>query len=137
MGILPSDTNLDGLDLPINMREVQKSRLPDSPAKQYGSAWQWRRAKPKVYGECPKKRASRAFTIVDTYREFIGLDRLPERKQYWTLCAAHVENEKAVEGAELFQIARSGLIKMRQFHGVDINRSVISCKGNDSRHGYK
>lgn len=78
----------------------------------------------KIYAACPKKLEARQQTIIDKYRQYFT-NELPENKQYWTMCATHTNGKTILDGCELDQMLKSGLIQIEQFHGVDIEGSII------------
>lgn len=79
----------------------------------------------KLYNACPKKIQARHQTIIEAYRHLFG-KKLPEAKQYWTLCSRQVDDEgNILDGSELEQVSAAGLIKESQFYGVDIEPNVI------------
>jgi hypothetical protein len=79
----------------------------------------------KIYSGCPKKLKARQETIIKMYRKYFS-DSLPEEKQYWTMCATHTDGDgQLLMGSELDQMLRDGLITINQFHGVDIDLSII------------
>lgn len=53
--------------------------------------------------------------IVLAYRDLTGNYKIPEDKNYWTLC----NEQPDIEGSEINQLAKIGLIKKSQFYGVD------------------
>lgn len=71
-----------------------------------------------------KKLTARRDTILNLYKDFTGLQKLPPDKQYWTMCATCIEDGKIKEGSELHQVLEEGFITPGQFHGVDIDESV-------------
>ena len=80
-----------------------------------------------AYSGCPHKMTARRETIIDQYRKHIG-HFLPKHKQYWSMCAIHVDaNGRLLQGSELDQMLSAGLISTDQFHGVDLDPSIISA----------
>ena len=95
--------------------------------------WYWNTPKgsPLRYTSVRKKLA-RSKTIITTYREELGHQRLPEDKQYWSMPAQCVNNNghlgKLIPNTELHQLSsRKGLILPEQFHGVDHNAAVYEA----------
>ena len=72
----------------------------------------------KTYTGCPRKQAARDATIINLYRQLRG-PSIPLDKQYWSMCAHCANKDGIIEGSELDQIIKAGLIKQEQFHGVD------------------
>lgn len=77
------------------------------------------------FEQCPKKIQARWDTIVSIYRKLFG-ERIPHTKQYWTMCGPCSHGFDVPRGAEVKQMVNSGLISVKQFHGVDINRETIA-----------
>jgi len=77
---------------------------------------------PEFY--CKRKTTARTKTIIDIYRKYFD-DSIPNDRQYWTMCASQVKNNKLQENSELGQMLHSKLINANQFYGVDIDKDVI------------
>jgi hypothetical protein len=74
---------------------------------------------------CPKKIEARNQTIIAIYRSFF-YQKLPPHKQYWTLCARHVDDRgELLNGSELSQLLQEKIITKKQFHGVDRDQDII------------
>lgn len=78
---------------------------------------------PKTYVHCPRKHAARETTIIELYQNLRG-PSIPEDKQYWSMCAQCANKDGIIEGSELDQIVKAGLIKPEQFHGVDTSKEI-------------
>lgn len=72
---------------------------------------------------CPHKQEARRVTIIQPYRELFG-NKLPPDKQYWTLCGEMAKDNSVLEGCELSQMVKEGLISPNQFHGVEGNTQI-------------
>jgi hypothetical protein len=68
---------------------------------------------PEYYTK-PEKIAARE-QVVYAYRSITGLHSIPEEKGYWTLC----NKQPDIEGSEINQLVKCGLIKKSQFFGID------------------
>ena len=53
--------------------------------------------------------------VIKVYRDIKGEHSIPLDRGYWTLC----NKQPNVEGAEIVQLVKSGLIQKNQFFGVD------------------
>lgn len=65
--------------------------------------------------------------VIERYQRHFS-KRLPNEKQYWTMCGAHwsANGNKLVKiDGEYGQLIDSGLISSRQFMGVDIDETII------------
>lgn len=67
-----------------------------------------------VYDSKPTKIKARE-QIVDIYRKLTGFQSIPENQGYWTLC----NKQRNVDGAEIVQLVKCGLIEKKQFFGID------------------
>lgn len=77
-----------------------------------------------------KKIDYRNIAVIDKYRSITGNQRLPIEKQYWTMCGKcarkdETGNYSIYENCELDQVLSSGLIRDRQFHGVEIDTDIF------------
>lgn len=70
------------------------------------------------------KIQSRKNNIIDYYRYFFK-EKLPEDRQYWTLCGECVENGNLKENSEPDQMIKSGLISPKQFFGVEKQEEIF------------
>jgi hypothetical protein len=81
----------------------------------------------KTYSGCPEKMRARRETIIGPYRQHFS-HSLPESKQYWTMCATHTDDQgELLQGSELDQMLKSGIIILDQFYGVDIEADIIEA----------
>lgn len=73
-----------------------------------------------------KKVHSREETILQTCHDYLG-DRIGPDRQYWTLAGSYCskDHEMAQDNLELNQLIHSGIIEENQYHGVDLNASII------------
>jgi hypothetical protein len=71
------------------------------------------------------KIKSRKSNIIDYYRSYFG-EKVPENKQYWTLCGKCVENGDLQENTEPDQMIKSGLITENQFFGVELDPHIFN-----------
>lgn len=84
----------------------------------------------RTYPMCPKKEKAREETILSTYGSLFS-DRLPDDKQYWTMCSTHTNDDGSFSvGSELGQVMGAGLITPDQFYGVDVVDSIIDANKN-------
>lgn len=78
----------------------------------------------KDWGKIDSKIESRRVTIIDSYRSIFGRN-LSINQQYWTLCGRMVSDKYEIQkGCELDQVVQSGLIKSRQFYGIEGNYDI-------------
>jgi hypothetical protein len=84
------------------------------------------------------KISSRQSNIIDYYRHFFN-NKIPDDRQYWTLCGECVSNKNLKKGSEPDQMIKSGLISANQFFGVEIDDQIYkinsSCKSCNFLHG--
>jgi hypothetical protein len=73
---------------------------------------------------CPKKLEAREQTIIETYRHLFNRSSIPTNTQYWTMSGAYFNKNKKIEG-ECQQLVSAGLIKNKQYRGVDINKTIV------------
>lgn len=74
------------------------------------------------------KAIARIETIIKPYQEIFGLDKIPNNKQYWSLCGLHVDkNGDIPSGAESKQLFDNGLIDWDQFNGIDRDPDIIDA----------
>lgn len=85
------------------------------------------------YHEIEYKQKARAENV-KIFRRVTGLDRIPEGKEYWTLC--HLQTHD--EGAEIVQLKGMGFLGKTQFHGVDTDVELIrrNTQYHPSAHWY-
>jgi hypothetical protein len=83
---------------------------------------------PKYIDNCEwdsiNKVQSRIITIIDLYRHVFKREKIPEEKQYWSMCGAHFNKDGPIKG-ELGHITEVGLISPIQFNGVDRESDII------------
>lgn len=79
---------------------------------------------PKYYTLVPKRQAR--VEIVHVWKHFTGLDAIPEDKNYWTLC----NYQPDIDGAEIVELVRMGLLVPSQFNGVDRDAAIIEHNQN-------
>ena len=53
--------------------------------------------------------------VVDIYRKLMNRHSIPNERGYWTLC----NKQPNVDGSEIVQLVKCGLIQKKQFFGVD------------------
>jgi len=71
------------------------------------------------------KQDARDITIIDYYQKNFKKKSLPMHKQYWTMCGdCSDDNNKLRPGSEPDQIIKAGLIKPKQFYGVECNPEI-------------
>jgi len=68
---------------------------------------------PVYHTKAPKIRARGQ--IVVAYREITGQYSIPCDRGYWTLC----NKQPNVDGAEIVQLVKCGLLQKKQFYGID------------------
>lgn len=59
---------------------------------------------------------------IKLFREFSGRSKIPNGRQYWTLC----NFQPPSVGSEIVQLLNSKFVKPEQFHGVDRDSSIIA-----------
>lgn len=64
-----------------------------------------------------EKKIIRQKTIIDNYRNLSGLHTIPRDREYWTLNSSLHKDCNP----ELEQLIKSDLIKINQFHGINID----------------
>lgn len=77
----------------------------------------------------PIKIQSRQDTMIDLYKEVTGRRSLPDGKSYWSM-AGQCYSEKDggyIVGSEYDQIIKSGLVKPKQFNGVEFNKDIYEA----------
>lgn len=77
-----------------------------------------------MFFDSEHKLESRRETIIRPYRRYFG-DRIPDGKQYWTLCAECARDGKLLPESEFAQVLEEGLITKDQFYGVDLDSKAI------------
>lgn len=68
---------------------------------------------PVYYTKIPKIEARKQ--VVGVYRKITGNQSIPDDRNYWTLCNWQPD----VEGAEIVQLKKMGLLVDEQFFGID------------------
>lgn len=77
------------------------------------------------FNQYSNKSQARQDTIVDMYRSLFKRNSIPKYQDYITLCAKQVEGNELENGSELKQLINSKFISLKQFYGVDIDKSTI------------
>ena len=72
----------------------------------------------------PKKKLSRWITIIELYRELFKRQKIPDDKQYWSLCGNHIRDNKPIEG-ELGYLLKYDFVNRDQYYGIDREKYVI------------
>lgn len=67
------------------------------------------------------KQHVRCATIIEPARALFGTLKLPENRQYWTMCAQIGDGATPYLGGELDQLLQEGFITPDQFHGVEMD----------------
>lgn len=76
------------------------------------------------FSHCPIKSEARRRLILEPCSHVFG-SSLPKHLQYWALCARCIDSYgNIIEGCELDQMTKIGLIAPDQFHGVDFDENT-------------
>jgi hypothetical protein len=71
----------------------------------------------------PSKVEARRVTLINPIQEVFGA-RLPADRQYWGLCGEMADGANLQPNCELGQLVTEGILKPRQYNGVEANEAI-------------
>ena len=72
------------------------------------------------------KPHARRETIIDVYRSRFNIHKIPNGKQYWSLCSDCTNDGEPHKDTEIGQMIHHDIISEQDFVGVDIDSNTIS-----------
>lgn len=74
----------------------------------------------------PRKITAREDTIISLYSKRYKLKSIPAKEQYWTMCGKLTDDSgDENKNSEFCQVTNCGLIKPKQFYGVEIQENIF------------
>ena len=65
--------------------------------------------------------------MINMYKEITGHQKLPNDREYWTMCGRNATPEgELIENCEFDQLTKSGLITKDQWNGVELNKKIAN-----------
>lgn len=73
------------------------------------------------------KQDYRQICVIDRYRAYFDRINIPDDLYYWSICGMSMLSEEDRWRSEVGQLIKNGLIKERQFVGVDRDKDIIEA----------